>query len=345
MENSPMKSSRWTSVQTLHAFFLGLGLLLFIVLLARLGAQGILQRLARIGWMFVPAFLAYVSSQFLSTMTWMSCVPSGSSRASYWDLLQVFWAGHALNAVTPGGGMGEALKVSLLRGKVGGRPLVASLILYNVINTTSVAAASVIGAVLCVVWLDAPLVATVSLLIGALAVALGVLVLLWLVRRGTLSKALGLIQRLPFVSFRDPQAIADHATDIDGLMCKFFHERPHDVLRAMLFASGARLAQVVEMWCLLYPLVTEGNVFLIAVLAHTTSTLTSWATAFVPGQVGTLEGGNAAVFQLAGLDPVLGVTAIIARRLRTALGVGIGLLLGGRVTWQLRRSRLGSQNG
>jgi len=332
-------------MQALNAFFLGLGLLLFIALLARIGAQGIFDKLARIGWMFVPALLAYVSSQLLSTMTWRSCVPPGSSRASYWELLKVFWAGHALNTMTPGGGMGEVLKVSLLRDKVGGRPLVASLILYNGINSTSVAIAALIGSLACVLWLDAPLVATMPLLIVSLIVVLGFLAVLWLVRRGTLSKALTLAQRIPFVSFRDPQAIADHARDVDQLMCKFFRERPGYVLRAALFASGARIAQVIEMWCLLEPLVTEGNVFLIALLTQTTSTLTTWATAFVPGQVGTLEGGSAAIFQLAGLNPALGVTAIIARRLRTVLGVGIGLLLGGRVAWELRRTNLRSQYG
>ncbi len=332
-------------MRALNVFFLGLGLLLFVALIARLGAQGILDKLTRIGWMFVPAFLAYVSSQLLSTMTWSSCVPPDSSRASYWDLLKVFWAGHALNAVTPGGGMGEVLKASLLRGKVGGRPLVASLILYNGINSTSVAVASVAGALICVLWLDAPLVATMPLLIVSLIAVVAFLVLLWLVRHGTLSKALMVVQRLPFVSFRDPQAIADQARDVDQLMCEFFRERPGDVLRAALFASGARMAQVIEMWCLLEPLVTEGNVFLIALLTQTTSTLITWVTAFVPGQVGTLEGGSGAIFQLAGFDPALGVTAVIARRLRTVLGVGIGLLLGGRVTWELRRAHLGPQRG
>ena len=332
-------------MQALNALFLGLGLLLFIALLARLDPQAILHKLARIGWMFVPAFLAYVSSQLLSTMTWRSCVPPNSSHASYWDLLKVFWAGHALNTMTPGGGMGEVLKASLLRGKVGGRPLVASLILYNAINSTSVAVAAVLGALICVLWLDAPLVATMPLLVVSLIAVLGFFVLLWLVRRGSLSKALTVAQRLPFVSFRDPQAIADQARDVDQLMCQFFRERPGHVVRAALFSSGARIAQVIEMWCLLKPLVTEGNVFLIALLTTTASTLITWVTAFVPGQVGTLEGGSAAIFQLAGLNPALGVTAIIARRLRTVLGVGIGLLLGGRVTWELRRARLRAQHG
>ncbi len=338
LENTPKRSDRRTPTQTLNSLFLGLGFVLFIALLARLDAREVVQQLAGIGWMFVPAFSAYVCAQLLSTMTWKSCIQPGPSVASYWVLLKVYWAGHAVNAITPGGGLGEVLKATLLRDKMDGKPLLASLILYNVVNTATVAVASVVGAAICVLWLEVPLVATLPLLIATVAIAFGLFVLFWGVRRGALSSTLAFIQRLPFVSFRDPEAIIGKARQVDELMGNFFRERPYDVLRAVLFASAVRVVQVVELWCYLEPLMPGGNVILIAILAQTASTLTVWVTAFVPSQVGTLEGGNAAIFKLAALDPVLGVTTVIARRVRTILGVGIGLLLGGRVSWEIRRT-------
>lgn len=331
-------------MQTFNSLFLGFGFVLFVALLVRLDPREIGQQLARIGWMMIPAFLAYVCAQLLSTMTWKSCIEPGPSVPSYRDLLKVYWAGHAINAITPGGGLGEVLKVTLLRDKMDGKPLLASLILYNVINTSMVAVASVIGALVCVLWLDVPLVATLPLLAATVVIAFGLFIPLWWVRRGALSSVLAFVQRLPFVSFRDPDAIIEKARRVDQLMSNFFRERPHDVLRAMLFASAVRVVQVVELWCYLEPLMPGDNVILIAILAQTASTLTVWATAFIPSQVGTLEGGNAAIFKLAALDPVFGVTTVIARRVRTLLGVGIGLMLGGRVSWEIRRAAREAQS-
>ena len=47
---------------------------------------------------------------------------------------------------------------------------------------------------------------------------------------------------------------------------------------------------------------------------------------FVPGALGVMEGAYGAVLYLMGFNPAIGITIQIARRLRAAFWIGLGLL-------------------
>ena len=99
-----------------------------------------------------------------------------------------------------------------------------------------------------------------------------------------------------------------------------------------------RLCQIGEVGFLLYPLIGGRHVVLLAVLMQTVSQIINWAAAFIPGKLGVLEAGNIGLFKLAGLDPTAAFAVVLARRVRTILGIGIGLLLGLQVLLARRRT-------
>ncbi len=317
-----------------NLLFLTIGLALFVFLLVRLDVHTIVEKLRQVGWFFVPAFLCYVANLFFAALTWRATINPKHSHASIFDLWHAFWAGHAINAVTPGGGAGEFLKASLLRGKLEGKELVASIILYNGINSAVTAAAAVLGALICFVFLDVPRDATGIVLAGSVVVFLLFLVLLWWIHSGAVSHVIHVATKLPFVKIADEAELVERAKDVDRRMGTFIRSRPRAMARSASLSFCVRLLQIAETGFLLYPLMPGDRVLLIAILMQTASQLIVWIAAFVPAKIGVLEGGNAGLFQLAGLDPVTAFTVVIAKRLRMVLGVAIGLALGSRFIGQ-----------
>ena len=322
----------------LNQLFLLVGLVLFVVLLMRLNAKEVARELARVGWMFVPAFGFYVLNVGFAAASWTACVDPERSTATFWDHFRAHWAGTAMNAVTPGGGVGEVLKAQLVGEKLDGDELVASLIAYNVLNAAVIAAAAVVGAAVCVIWLDVPRAATLPVLGVAVLLAVGFAVLAWLIRKGAVARALAAVKRLPGVHISDESAILDKARAIDARMGALMRRRPRAVRAALGWGLCVRLCQIGEVGFLLYPLIGGRHVVLLAVLMQTVSQIINWAAAFIPGKLGVLEAGNIGLFKLAGLDPTAAFAVVLARRVRTILGIGIGLLLGLQVLLARRRT-------
>lgn len=325
----PRKPKRSRSA-IINSVFLAVGLVLFIVLLVRLDARTITSQLQRVGPFFVAAFLCYVANLFFASLTWRATIDPRHSQASVMDLWHAFWAGHAMNAVTPASGAGEFLKASLLRGKLEGRELATSIILYNGINTAVSAVVAVVGAAICFVFLDVPRDATGVVLAAAIVVLVLFLTLLWWIRSGAVSHVVRIAGKVPLLRFGKEEELAEKATEIDRRMSVFMRNRPSALARSVFLSVCVRLLQIAETWFLLYPLMPGEEVVLIAILMQIASQLIVWIAAFVPAKIGVLEGGNAGLFELAGLDPATAFTVVLAKRLRMVLGVGIGLVLGSR---------------
>ena len=314
-----------------NVLFLAVGLALFIFLLVRLDPQTIGERLREVGWFFVPAFLCYVGNLFFATLTWHATVDPKRSNATIIELWQAFWAGHALNAVTPGGGAGEVLKASLLRGKLEGKELVASIIRYNGINLAVTAGTGVLGAAVCFLFLDIPRDATGLILGVSVVVFFLILLLFWWIHSGAVSHVVRVARRLPFIKIDQRAELIEKAQEVDQRLSDFVRTQPRRLARSISLSFCVRLLQIAETGFLLLPLMATEQVLLLAILMQVASNLIVWIAALVPARIGVMEGGNVGLFEMAGLDPVVAFTVVIAKRFRMILGVAIGLVLGSRV--------------
>ena len=314
--------------RTLNLALLAVGLVLLVVLVVRLDTATVAERLRLIGWYFVPAFACYMANVAVSALSWRACIDPSRSIASRQKTLQAFWAGHAINTVTPGGSVGEVAKGSLLSDQVEPQELTSSILVHNVINTGTLVASTLLGAFAAFFLLDVSARATGPLLVGATVVFGGFALAMRWVRRGMVGQVVALVERMPWVRLNNTGHLADKARVIDQRMAALVQERPANMWRAVGLSFGVRALQVGEVWFLLSPLMPGGDVLLIALLLQTTSQLISWMTAFVPAGIGVIEGGGVGLFQLAGLDPVVAFTVLLARRARMVLGTSIGLVLG-----------------
>jgi uncharacterized protein (TIRG00374 family) len=305
---------------------------LFGVLLWQLDAKRTLQEIVRAGWMLLPAFGAYMGTLAFSTLAWRQTIDPSASRASYWQLLSAFWAGHAMNKVSPGGVYGEVLKGSILRNDVDPQELVASLVTYNFLTVWAGVAFALAAPPLALgLGFDMPSRVSGTVLAAA-AIVLVALGLAHLVaRRGLARNTVRLVTKLPFVRSTAPDSWHEKAESIDRRIRHFARQRPGALARAIVYLLIVRALMAFEFWLLLLPMLPDRSPVMLLALALVTQgtmVLVSWAGAFVPGRLGVIEGGAALLFRSLSLDPMMGFAIIVLRRVRRILGIAVGFVLG-----------------
>ncbi|MBW1810873.1 MAG: hypothetical protein JRJ87_21960, partial [Deltaproteobacteria bacterium] len=102
-------------------------------------------------------------------------------------------------------------------------------------------------------------------------------------------------------------------------------------MRAVTLLIVVRVLQVAEVWIILLALLPDkgaGWLLLLSLLTQAISQLLTWVLSIVPGQIGVAEAGSALLFKLLYLDPLVGFSMELIRRIRKILGIVIGLLIG-----------------
>jgi len=337
MDPSPTKETN-PKGEKWNRFFLLAGIILFAVLLTRLDAGTIWEQLKRIGWFVIPSILAYVGNQLAAARCWHVLLRPIGQDPGYGAVLRIMWMGHAINAITPGGGAGEIVKTTMLaRSGIPATGIVASLIVYNIENTLVVGAFNFAAAILC--WWLAPELhdATVPIVIGAGAAFVIITVIFLIVRSSMAGRTVRMLRRTPLVKRWITEPLIEKADQVDASVTSTFVEQRRAVLSAAFWATIVRVMQIFEVVFLLIPVVPNDLLVVVTLLVQVTSQLIVWIAAFVPSQVGVLAAGIAGVFKLANLDPASGFAVAVARRARWVFGVGVGLALGAHA--QLRAIR------
>jgi hypothetical protein len=269
----------------------GVGLLAWLV--SRLGARHIAGVLAELHWNVVPILLLYAAHELSRGAALTQCVPLGH-RLRLIDAVQIRLAGEAIDLLTFTGPLfSEPAKAKLLQAiGVDLKDGIASTISESLASAIAAAIFAVAGlsGLLGSCELDrrTHAVAVVALCAMALFVAASVVVLS--VRRHT----------------RIGKTFSRAALGIAGFE-----------LLAQLFLG-------VELWWLMSAL-HVGRGAIGALTIEGAAKFINVGGFVVPGQVGIAEGAYVLVFGLLKLPLAAAVAISIARRLRTLLGVSVGL--------------------
>jgi uncharacterized membrane protein YbhN (UPF0104 family) len=316
----------------LNVVFLTLGSGLLAALILKLDTAQLVTRIKAVGWAaFLGACGCYVLGLIVTTAAWHRIIDPAHSRARVRELFAAFWAGASLNALTPGGSLGEVWRGALMRGRVDGDEHVASLVTLNFLGTVSMLCYNLLGPLLCLALLDLPARTVIVVFAVALGFALPWVIVYVLLRRGAIGLLVRLVCRLPLVRMRDPEGMQARARTIDARIREFRARRPRDFAWTVVWLAAARLLQAADYVVLLFVLVPDrplGWLVLVATLTQAATQLLSWALTLVPSQIGVAEANTTGLFRMLGLDPLVGLTMEIVRHVRLPLGVAIGLLLG-----------------
>ena len=295
------------------------GLAIMVILIVRVGSDEALIQAARgLGWRSLLVCLPFGLIMAVDTLGWRYAF--AYDRVPFLRLMAARVAGEAVNVVTavaPVGG--DAIKVWFLRPHVPYRESIASVIIAKTTITLSQTIFLLVG-VVAAVWLavDARLVRAMLWLLLVELIGSGGFLAVQVA--GFVSRGARLLAR-----FKKLQALAA-AENLDRTLQSFYRRE----WRRFGLSVGCHLLGwlmgALETWLFLYVLQIPASVTT-ALVIETLGSAVRFATFFVPGSLGALEGANAAAFAALGLGAPAGLAFSLLRRLRQVAWIALGVLV------------------
>ena len=317
-----------TSVRARRLVSLGalaIGLLVFTITLSYLDVDLALATGRRLGLAVPLALLATGVTHLARTWAWMWCFPR-PGRVPFLRLLRVRLAAEAFSYLTISGVAGEPLKVVLLGDRVETREAAAAVALERLFYTFGTAL--VVGLAALVALATQPLSPLWFKIYRGFAIgsgAIGAAIVLIVVRRDSFLLA----------AFRaaDRKAgthvASSKAGRFAGAIGRELVELVRGDARRLLVLTASTLivyaCMSAEVWLILrafgVPVSVTG-----AMAIETFTRVTSFASAFIPANIGALEASSLAAVTAVGVS-VAGAPLALARRLRGLFWAGVGLAI------------------
>ncbi len=295
------------------------GLAIMVILIVRVGSDEALTATARaLGWRSLLVCLPFALIMSVDTLGWRYAF--AYDRVPFLRLVAARIAGEAVNvltAVAPVGG--DAIKVWFLRPHVPYQESIASVIVAKTTITLSQALFLLIGVIAAVALaVDARLVrAMLWLLLVELIGAGGFLAVQV---AGSLSRGARLLSRV-----KKLDALAG-AENLDRTLQRFYRREWRRFALSVGFHLLGWLMGALETWLFLRVLQIPASLTT-ALVIETLGSAVRFATFFVPGSLGALEGANTAAFAALGLGAPAGLAFSLLRRLRQVVWIGLGVLV------------------
>jgi len=338
--------SRPTWARWVTRISLAIAVVALVLTIYRTGVGTIVHYFRRIGWWwFAVLALEIVITSLDAVAIRAFCSPEQSLVRLRSAVLSQL-AGRSVNAVTPGGNLGEAVKISVLTEHVSESRAVATILLYNIVSfCVELATVAVAAPIVALSIPMPPALRALMFIAGGLccAVAIG---LYALVRRGVLSSLVRVARHIyvPGLAWlrrriwknpdASPYALAPKRFDAWYAAAKAVDSK-------VLLQSGARrrdrtlgilsiiTSRMTSMTLSLLILHAVGEPITVRFVAGYTvgSFLIYMLSTLVPMGLGISEGGNYELFRALGENPARGVTLSIARRATLVVYAAIGLVL------------------
>ena len=326
--NHGLSASRVTPRIRLVA--LGLGLLLFGLLIHRLGLATLIENLRRSGWVLLPVLGLWFGAYCCNAFSWRLLMSGQPGRPGFGTILRTTISGFALNYATPILSVGgEALKLAAATRWLGNpRKGAGSVLGYRLLFTTA-HVTIMLGAVLTALAHGSTVAAAKWALVACgLFLLIDLLILLSVHRAGALLRLLDLLPKIPgvsrFAARVEPRREA--LAEVDQQISALYRHRPALFWLALASELTARTLMLGEFYLVPRSLGIEVSVADAFAMGGLTS-LAGLIMFVVPYGLGAKEAGSLGAFRLLGYDPAIGVYTAVVGRLRELCWIGIGLLI------------------
>ena len=275
----------------------------------------------RIGWGWFAVLIMEVAITTMDAIAIRAFLSPDHEKVQLRSALLAQLAGRAVNAVTPTGNLGEAIKVSVLVDHVSQSRAVATILLYNVVAFSVELVTVGIAASLMALFLPMPATLRWVLLVVGVIVLVIALGIYTLVRRGVLVSVAKLLL--------SPQRYARWEPRLRGVDDKMKLVEGARVRDRRLGIMMVTLSRFTSMSLSFLLLIAMGEKLTIALVASITvgGFFIYMASALVPMGVGINEGGYNMLFRALGENPARGTALILARRVALIMYAAIGLVL------------------
>lgn len=307
----------------LSRLLLGAGIILFVVLVYRVGPAAVWDNLRLIGWGFVLVLAQEGVSYLVNTSGWRFAFPPPRPPVRFRQLLAARLAGEAINNLTPTATIGgEVVRGRMLEGTVDSSATWGSIAIAKLMQTLAQMIFVFAGLLVVVRRTPLPEGFERGLFIGLAVLTTGLLTGIFMQRRGMFTAAARVAGR---IGLGVPERLTQQLHRLDAEIARFYRAPGTFILSVLCFFIGWCMG-VVEVYIILHFL-QIGATLERAVTIEVLSVALDALFFFVPAKAGTQEGGKVVIFQLLGLDPAKGLALGIIRRLRELTWSMVGLVV------------------
>jgi glycosyltransferase 2 family protein len=290
------------------------GVALFGWAARRAGVSEIIDGVRRVGWGLIP-ILGLAGLRFVvRSEAWRLCAPS-SRRLTRRQAFTAFLAGDAIGNVTPFGLLAsEPTKVFLTRHHLATRDSISSLAVDNLLYSTSIVVVVALAATVMIATVPLPFAGREWVMAALAVLLLGTIAAARLVRG---ESGLGAFfphawrARVAAVRASILEFSPDHPLPLWGVLALDFVFHGLAVLEAYLALR----------WLLGNASPTLREAFLFEALNRVITVVFK----FVPLRIGVDEASSGALAPLLAMNPVVGISLAVVRKVRSLFWVGIGL--------------------
>ena len=312
--------------QRLRYFFLLVGAVLLVLLVRKIGVDTILENIRALGWKFIPILAITGVSYVFYTIAWMQFLSRLSNGIGFFELFRIKISGEAVNTLTPANFIGgDPMRIYLLKKNFPVSEGAASVVVDRTLQSIAVLFTILLGIIVAFLKFD-ELSANITYGVPiALVISFAFMgFLLVHQRRGLFSLILNVCRKIG-IKKEFSEKTVKKLMELDGHIIDFYNENHRGFLIALACHIVGRLLGVVEIYAIGRVVSDEFTLFA-ALMQAAVSPMVMAVFAFIPGAFGVMEGAFSGVLYLLHLDPSIGITIQIAKRLRAAFWIALGLL-------------------
>jgi len=315
----------WLFSNRVRVLFFLLGLALFGFLIYKFNLKILAENLAKLGPKFIFILLVAFIWVVAYSLAWEIFLKRLNHNIKLSHIFRIKVAGEAINSMTPlSWGGGDPARIWMLKEHIPVQEGTASVVVDRTLNNLAIALFMIIGLVISFFKISLPTPMRLGLLVAILVIVGSAIFLYYRSHEGLFQFFLDLLQKLR-IKKNFSEKTLKNVTEIDGHISEFYKANKKGFVAAWSLHFFGRLCGVLEIYLAAifmgFPLE-----ILDAYLLASMTVIVNMLFVFIPGSLGVMEGAFAGVFSLLHLDPSVGASIQVVRRLRVVFFGVLGLI-------------------
>lgn len=313
-------------MKALQISMVAFGFLLLGYLVGQLGVDEVLHHLDAIKWMFPLLLLPSCAWHLSNTIAWNFAFPPDAFKPRLLTLFAAKLAGEAVNQLTPLANLGgEPVKAYLLTHRTPGPRGMASVVVDKTAQIAVGLSFTVLGLGLLFYYHDVSELIPLEYRVFFACLLIVSLAAFWVFYKRQERMFTSLLKLLRSAGLRTDliERNMGRAARIDTNIGTFYRTHRTRFLRALFFQSIGWFMGTCETYAILWAL-DAGVGFWFCFLLNALGAVINGLFFFMPSNIGVMEGSLVFLFSSLGLDPSLGLSLGLTRRMRRVFWIFIG---------------------
>lgn len=319
----PPKKRPWATIFNLVV--MGIGGIALWWMLREIGWTEIETMIHDVGWWFAVILALDLVSLCFDAAALHAFMRPEARMISYARVLASWSSGRAINVLTPGGGLGEVTKATLLMTHAPRDRVVSSLVLVNLSMFYISVAVMLIGTPITLLLVDLPHVVKVTVGIALAVIVPAMIGTAVLVHRGALSSLVGMLRLARLLRPERAKRLRAHLVEIDRHIRELQKNRTAGTWKGILWVLASKVITWSSTILLVYAIgIMPRPAVVIGVLS--VGVIIQWVSQIVPMGLGIADGGNYVFFGLLGATGPQGFLVTMINRTRSVTVALLGLV-------------------